>query len=510
MESNDDAVFQKKNFVHSDSLLARYNKAKLENFQIGDTLAAIGSILEMSKTFASNGNYSKSYDGYWEALIYSKEISDSTFVNEIYTELGMLYSIFKRTQDAENYFNLSLKLQKKRSITTKKEFGRLSNTYHLLASHNRENGNYGIAQIYLDSCRVVSLKSTTLEKSPFVDAEQAYIYYHLGEYDKALELLYLGEDFFVEKKPAYLVIFYSFFGDVYLKKEDYRQSERFYLEALNSYKKYKNHSNYVPNIYQKLSELYLATGKMNLAYENLQLSKDITERMFGARSTNNSNIIEIKDAYRIENEYQKKILETARFFELEQNQKILFWRNMVLSISITSLFVVFGIIFWYLYKRRKSERLNFLNSQSLSEKNNTEILEFKNKELTSTALQLIQKDELILDIKEKLSSPNGSDKKEISQILRAIKINKSLGWKEFNARFTSVNSAFYSNLSERFPELTQRDHKLCALIKLNFSSKKISMLLGISMESVNTARYRLRKKMGLSPSDNLTEFITQL
>ena len=176
----------------------------------------------------------------------------------------------------------------------------------------------------------------------------------------------------------------------------------------------------------------------------------------------------------------------------------------------TSLFVVFGIIFWYLYKRRKSERLNFLNSQSLSEKNNTEILEFKNKELTSTALQLIQKDELILDIKEKLSSPNGSDKKEISQILRAIKINKSLGWKEFNARFTSVNSAFYSNLSERFPELTQRDHKLCALIKLNFSSKKISMLLGISMESVNTARYRLRKKMGLSPSDNLTEFITQL
>ena len=98
------------------------------------------------------------------------------------------------------------------------------------------------------------------------------------------------------------------------------------------------------------------------------------------------------------------------------------------------------------------------------------------------------------------SAPLRQDKEEVAY----------QDWQEFNARFISVNKSFYTTLNERYPALTYKDHKLCALIKLNFSSKEISLLLGISMESVNTARYRLRKKMGLNKDEDLSDIILKI
>ncbi|WP_111709404.1 helix-turn-helix transcriptional regulator [Lutibacter citreus] len=217
--------------------------------------------------------------------------------------------------------------------------------------------------------------------------------------------------------------------------------------------------------------------------------------------------MEIKDDFRIKIELQKKKLETSKYNELKQQQKNLFLKNVVLSISFASLIIILSFIAWYLYKRRKTEYENFLINQKMNEERTEEIIEFKNKELTSSALQLIQKDELILEIKEMLTMVSKSSSKEVSPILAKIKVNKIMDWKEFNTRFTTVNKSFYNALKNQYPELSNRDHRLCALIKLNFSSKEISRLIGVSMQSVNTSRYRLRKKMNLSKDENLSEVL---
>jgi tetratricopeptide (TPR) repeat protein len=503
-------LYSKLKSVNSDSLLLKHKKRKLKSLSEGDTLTAIEHIVDMSDIHATTGNYSQSYDGYWEALIYSNAISDSTHLDKVYRKLGMLYSIFRRSEKAEKYFDLSLSISKNHPASSINRYTTLNDTYYLIASHNREQGNYGLSEKYLDSCRIMSSKFSKESKLPFLEAEQGYIYYHTGKLDDALDLLLPNENYFMSKKPNYLVIFYSFLGDTYFKKGDFTRSETYYLKSLEFSEKYKSHRNYIPNLYQKLGDLYIKMNKMNLAYKNLQISKDLTDELFGARSKNNSDILEIKDTYRLEREHQKKILEASKLNELEQRQKILFLRNMVLSISIASLIIISSVIVWYLYKRRKTENLLYTNKQKLSEEKNEEILNIKNKELTASALQLIQKDELILEIKDKATNLEDSDKKVINQILTKIKINKNQDWTEFNARFTSVNKLFYKTLSEKYPELTQRDHKLCALIKLNFTSKRISQLLGISMESVNTSRYRLRKKMYLKTTDNLSQVIARL
>ncbi|WP_298486965.1 LuxR C-terminal-related transcriptional regulator [uncultured Maribacter sp.] len=496
-------------FTNYDSLLYIHNKDKLESLKIRDTTNAINAIIKASKIHTTTGNYSKAYDGYWEALIYSNAISDSIHKVTIYRKLGLLYSIFRRSEKAEEYFNLSLKTAKDKSIDSIIKYKALNDTYYIMSSHNREQGNYGLAKKYLDSCRIIYNRISKKEYQ-FLNAEQGYIYYHEGKYDLAIKLLLPSESYFKTYYPAYLVIYYSFLGDIYLKKEEYHKGEYYYLKSLDFSKRYQSHSNYIPNLYQKLSDLYFKINKKDLAYKNLQLSKNLTEQLFGVRSFSNTDILEIKDAHRIENEKQKKKLEAARLNKLEQQQKILFFRNIALLVSILSLIIISGVIIWYLHKRRKSEKFDYLNKQQLSKEKNEEVLAFKNRELTSSALQLVQKDELILEIKNSLGKLNPSNKREINKILTKIKINKNLDWEEFNARFISVNKVFYRKLTETFPELTQRDHRLCALIKLKFSSKEISNFLGISMESVNTSRYRLRKKMNLKKSVNLSEFIGRL
>ena len=60
------------------------------------------------------------------------------------------------------------------------------------------------------------------------------------------------------------------------------------------------------------------------------------------------------------------------------------------------------------------------------------------------------------------------------------------------------------------PNISPSETKLAALLKLNFSSKEISNILGISTESVKTSRSRLRKKLGLTREDNLVDFLMKL
>lgn len=494
------------NTINSDSLLIFYQVQKQQFLKENDTLKAINAALNISKISTNKGHYAQSYDSYWDALILANKTADSTYLGEIYTGLGVLYSMFNKDVKAEKYFDASLNILRKQ----KQPKSKLVNNFYLLSSHHRENGNYGKAQKYLDSCISYSKDKFLNGTTPFTQAEQAYIYFYQGKVDQAIKILKEVERFFIIKNSSYLVMLYSILGDIYLSKHEYKLSESYYLKSLFYSEKYKSHQNYIPKTYEKLSELYLVMGQLDIAYQYLKRSKKMDEELFGARSMNNSNILEIKDNYRVELEQQKKAIEKSKIIELEQEQKNLFLRNLILSISIGSLLIISGIIVWYLFNKRKTEKDNFIHKQKLSHEKNTEVLELKNKELTSSALQLIQKDELILQIKDKLLTIEGADNKIINQIINLIKINKSHDWEEFNARFTSVNKKFYQTLTSTYPELTRKDQRLCALIKLNFSSKDISQLLGISMESVNTSRYRLRKKMKLNKDDNLHNLISKL
>lgn len=141
-------------------------------------------------------------------------------------------------------------------------------------------------------------------------------------------------------------------------------------------------------------------------------------------------------------------------------------------------------------------------------------IEFKNQELTSSAMNLIQKNKLLNTIKSSLKSlmeENGNQEvnTQLSRLVRSI--DKDLegveDWSAFAESFDQVHGKFITRLKEKFPELTPQEIKFSAYIRMNLNTKEIANLLGISVRGVEIGRYRVRKKLGLSRQDNLSDFL---
>jgi DNA-binding CsgD family transcriptional regulator len=85
--------------------------------------------------------------------------------------------------------------------------------------------------------------------------------------------------------------------------------------------------------------------------------------------------------------------------------------------------------------------------------------------------------------------------------------NATNSWEEFSYYFEKVHPSFYQNLEKQCPELTTKEKRLCAFLALGLSSKEISAITFKEVRSVESARNRLRKKLGVNQEDNLTDFL---
>jgi hypothetical protein len=132
----------------------------------------------------------------------------------------------------------------------------------------------------------------------------------------------------------------------------------------------------------------------------------------------------------------------------------------------------------------------------------------KNRELSNAAFNLIRKNEAMQSLKDELLS-SAKNTKALDKIIRHIDehLEGDHDWEIFEASFNRVHDDFIKRLLLQFPELTPGDLRLAAYLKMNLASKEIAPLFNISVRGVENKRYRLRKKIGLSEEDNLTEFI---
>ena len=78
-------------------------------------------------------------------------------------------------------------------------------------------------------------------------------------------------------------------------------------------------------------------------------------------------------------------------------------------------------------------------------------------------------------------------------------------WNEFLLVFTRTYPDFFAKLKEQFPDLSQHELRICALVKLNLTQQDMVDILNISVESVRKARYRIYKKMGLGSDQELVD-----
>lgn len=141
-------------------------------------------------------------------------------------------------------------------------------------------------------------------------------------------------------------------------------------------------------------------------------------------------------------------------------------------------------------------------------------INLKNAKVASSTVNLIHLNEILLSIKELIGQ---MDKKNDANVNFSLltKISKVIDhelqgdkqWNEFEEIFNQLHDNFMQRLKTSYPELTPRDMRLCAYLRMNFNTKEIAPLLGISVRGVEDTRYRIRKKMQLPSDANITEFI---
>lgn len=143
-------------------------------------------------------------------------------------------------------------------------------------------------------------------------------------------------------------------------------------------------------------------------------------------------------------------------------------------------------------------------------------LDFKNRELVSMTMHLVQRGEVLSKIKDKIYEivkKHDFDFGSISlrQLMRLVKSAERTNedWEKFSIHFNNANEGFFTNLKEKHPDLTSSELKLCAYLRMNLSSKEIAQLMNITLKGVEVARYRLRKKLAINPDVNLHTYLLQ-
>ncbi len=214
-------------------------------------------------------------------------------------------------------------------------------------------------------------------------------------------------------------------------------------------------------------------------------------------------------------------------FEIDKIQKETIIRSQQLKLWILAILSLSFLGFLSsLFLRRRQLIVNARDKQLLAEQEmrltvlrNKQLksdIRSKERDLSDFAINLTQNQEWAKVLAQKLDDLKGTKGRQRKKMLNSFeseiksKIAFDIETKDFFRRLDKLSDTFYSQLNSQFPNLTKTEKRLCSLIRLKIDSYQISTLQNITLSSLNTSRYRLRKKINLSKDDDLDVFIQSL
>lgn len=135
----------------------------------------------------------------------------------------------------------------------------------------------------------------------------------------------------------------------------------------------------------------------------------------------------------------------------------------------------------------------------------------KVQELSSTLLQITERNQLLQELKadlENIDKNNFQIRKVLNKLDRILDSDDD--WETIRPRIESLHQGFIQELSNRHSELSYNQIIFCALLRMGLQSKEIARILGISADAIEKNRYRIRKKLGLNPEDGLETYLASV
>lgn len=430
----------------------------------------------MGRVYSKLGDYNKAIELNDKATSIFKSIGDSTSVAGCYNERGVMHHFMSEFTVAERFFQRALAIN--RAQRNLKEIATNLNNLCLYRGNTEEKLSF-------------IQEAITINKN--LDAQWS-----------------LGEN-------------YNNMGKQYYYDKQYSKA----LEALHKAYEYAHNigaRELICDNYEYSSMVYAAIGDYAQAYKYLDKRYHLGKEL---QSSNKLRNIEQEISYK---RYQDQKYATEM---QEQTYKIeLLKRNLWLLGSVLILGIAFSIFLYKWYKRRKDLQLIEARYQlQLSEKEVAELrmhqqeLELQNvnnalttsrQEATSFAVFLKSRNELLDKIREMVKEGYKMDAQAITPHLKKINafISQSQsGDKTNSALLTNIDdksNEFLQRLVAIHPKLTQGEKYLATLLRVNLSTKEISMLTGTTPKTINMNRYRLRKSLNLSSEEDLTDYLQNI
>ena len=309
-------------------------------------------------------------------------------------------------------------------------------------------------------------------------------------------------------------------GKMYRKQQKFIQAEEYLIQSIGVANQV-NDQKQLQDIYFEMKELENIRGNHKQAISYFEQYVELKDSLFNKEKAR--QIAELQTVYETQQKEQEIALQNERILTLRQKART----DSLLRYGLILGLVVLGAIAYLIVSRQrlriKKNKELYATQQALtySELENAKLkeeelereLSFKSKELTSYTVNFIQKNELFEELKLGLKQLKKARPEEIGKQANSLNrlidqhTNIDRDWEDFRRYFEEVHQHFFDKLKRDYPDLTQGELKLCALLKLKMNLKEAASILGISPESVKTARYRLRRKLDLDRDENLIDFM---
>ena len=490
-----------------ENALTFYKKANESYAFLEDTEGQLRTLKGLNNASFDLKNFDDVIDYCLQIQHLAETVDNKSFLAYSYARMGRLRGeIMNDLSGSQEYslkaIDLYLEIGEKDMLPAL--YSNLGIAYYLEQQHDS-------ALIYYNKGIALGEKLNKKEALHILYSLSCELYTERKEYDKALEYSKLALSISLDDERKDLAAFDNLLiGQLYSEKEQY-DSALYYINIGVDIAKELDKKFYVALGYERLSQIYKGKNNPEKAIEYLEKLVSLKDTI--AKSTFSVSLAEKEAEFQIQRKQEElKSLEKSAF------QQRLF-RNGIILISALVIFILGLFINRYnvIMKFQKQELDRLRTIKQLEEKEKLLLkdkLLHKEKILASNTMHIIQKNKILSDLKSEITNlpaaNNGDNlKTKIKSINRVIETNMTFedDWQNFKLQFEQVHPKFFKRLDRQFPNLGNNETRFCSYIKMGHNTKEIAQLMGINAESVQKARYRLKKKMDLDKSINLVDYI---
>lgn len=468
--------------------------------KLGDTIQVCAALNNKANTLRSLGRYKECLEVHLNSLKLKEKIGDTEeSIAASYWNIGNIHGDIENYEISNEYYNkakviyeelkdidalASIKVNMAINLQNQFQFEKSKSLFlEVEPYYIEQNYNNDLAGIY-DNLGWGYAQQDSLDLAEYY-------------YNKSLDIsVQYGETSLIGLTLRHL-------GELYNKKGNYRKALQYMEDALQIAETTGTRKKMIGDLLE-ISKSYAGLGRFKKAYEYHIEYHKLHEEILNKENIERMNELEVQ--YQTEKKEKELIIKQNEIKLLDERKQKAENEKLFLIISLIG---ATALAITIIYGLRQKMKRNKVEREKLDKD-----LGFKEKELTTHALHLAHKNEVLLDLKSQLEELKTDSKnaRQYQKIINNINldINNDSTWEQFRSYFEDVHKDFNSKVMRYYPDLSNNDLRLMSLLKMNLSSKEIANILNISVEGVKKARYRLRKKLNLNTEESLQELVIEL